>query len=73
MLDYKIQYIRTKRSGCYLPILLAPAEGWGALWALLGAIGLLFITIKLYFESEIPFLGACFIKLFDLRPLYICF
>ena len=35
----------TRRSGRYAPILLAPAEGWGALWApralraLLGAFG----------------------------------
>ena len=28
-----------RRSGRYAPILLAPAEGWGALWALIGAFG----------------------------------
>ena len=39
------QYIYTRRSGHYAPILLAPAVGWGALqatralWALLGAFG----------------------------------
>ena len=40
------KYWKTRRSGRYVPILLAPAEGWGALWApkalqaLLGAFGL---------------------------------
>ena len=34
----------TRRSVRYAPILLAPAEGWGALWALLGAFGPLFST-----------------------------
>ena len=52
------QYLETRRSGNYMPIHLAPTEGWGALWALLGAFGPLFITIKLYFESEFPFLGG---------------
>ena len=32
-----VQYTYTRRSGRYAPILLAPAEGWGALRALLGA------------------------------------
>ena len=45
-----IGYKFTKSSGHYAPLLLAPAEGLGALWALLGAFGPLFITIKLYFE-----------------------
>ena len=44
--------------------LLAPAENWGALWAVLGAFGPLFITIKLYFESQFPFLGGLFYKTF---------
>ena len=48
----------TRRSGRYSPIFLAPSEGWGALWALLGAFGPLFITIKLYFESDFPFFGG---------------
>ena len=33
------EYIKTRRSGRYTPILLAPVEGWGALHALLGAFG----------------------------------
>ena len=70
----------TRSLGRFVPPLLAPAEGSEALrapralGALLGAFSPLFITIKLYFESEFPFLGGvCFIKLFDLRPPYICF
>ena len=41
----KHKYIIARRSGRYVPILLAPAEGWGpfgplgALRALLGAFG----------------------------------
>ena len=41
-----LTYNDTRRSRHYVPILLAPAEGWGpfgplgALWALLGAFGL---------------------------------
>ena len=36
------QYNTTRRSGRYAPILLAPAEGWGPIGALLGAFGPLF-------------------------------
>ena len=32
-------YSDNRRSGRYAPIHQAPAEGWGALWALLGAFG----------------------------------
>ena len=32
----------TRSLGCSAPLLLAPAEGWGALWALLGAFSPLF-------------------------------
>ena len=41
----KRRIFSTRRSGCYVPILLVPAEGWGpfgplgALRALLGAFG----------------------------------
>jgi len=54
-----------------VPLLLAPAEDSGALPALLAAFSPLFITIKLYLESEFPFFGGgvCFMKLFDLRLL----
>ena len=64
------QFLDNRSSGRSAPFLLAPAEGWGALRAPnspLGcsrAFGPLFITIKLYFESEFPFWGGavCFIK-----------
>ena len=36
---HRSNFISTTRYGRYTPILLAPAEGWGALWALLGAFG----------------------------------
>ena len=63
-------YNKTRSSGRSAPLLLAPAEGLGALRApralraLLGAFGPLFITMKLYFESEFPFLGGLFYKTF---------
>ena len=35
-LDNGQKYKKTRRSGCYTPILLASAEGWGPIGALLG-------------------------------------
>ena len=52
------KYQLTRSSGHSAPLLLAPAEGSGALRALLGAFGPLFIIMKLYFESEFPFFGG---------------
>ena len=66
-----LKYSRTRSSGRSAPLLLAPAEGWGALRApncpsaVLGAFGPLFITIKLYFINEIShFWGGLFYKTF---------
>ena len=59
-----LTWYNSRSLGHSAPLLPAPAEGPGALWALLGAFGPLFITIKLYFESEFPFLGGLFYKTF---------
>ena len=40
------QYLETRRSGNYMPIHLAPTEGWGALWALLDDFGPLYSSRK---------------------------
>ena len=62
-----LTWYNSRSSGHSAPLLPAPAEGQGALWALLGAFGPLFITIKLYFESEFLFFlgeGGVFYKTF---------
>ena len=72
MEGYKKIIFKTKSSEHSAPLLLTPAEGSGAL---LWIFGPLFITMKLYFESEFPFFWGrvCFIILFDLMPPYIGF
>merc|ERR1711873_387597 len=62
-------YKMTRSSGCCAPFLLAPARGWGALWATNSPSGCFggfwFLKIsKLYFESEFPLLGGLFYKTF---------
>ena len=33
MVQIELNIYTTRNSGCYVPFFLAPAEGWGALWA----------------------------------------
>merc|ERR1711873_356737 len=64
-------YKMTRSSGCCAPFLLAPARGWGALWATNSPSGC--FGGFWFLNQNSHFWGACFIKLLDLRPPYICF
>ena len=67
---YCVNYRKNRRSGHYVPILLAPVEGWGALWAptaLLAILGDLQPPLhynEIIFWIRIPIFGCFFYKTF---------